>query len=441
LKGFAIFSNNQSLLFSSINKMKRSGFDGYLRLKKEYSFIKRGIQFNHVLSLQLLQLVYQQVSPDKLKIRQILRLLNKTLDVSSFKDAFASNQIVASYIIQRKDYLELMNAYFSGCNYQKVFLPSLIYKNKISPLNIISGLSFIFLRKHTGSLKEKLYLACYLIYYLNILDTLNETFGDIDLTDKKYIPFNSSFDMESLFVLYFRQKGVSTYHISHGLSYVKYDNTTGFDAVNGENMTAEKALVWGETSKTDLVNNYGRAPDAIIVAGNPKYPRKAINARTDFKNGIVFLGGPIYDKDNEELIVLITKIADKYGMNFTLKAHPSSNLTALADITSANGISLLSNQNTVAEILQSAEYDFAVAYNTTAYYEAMYYNMVCFRYAVNENGAFNGMDDKFYDEESFGKKIEQFKVADVQELNNKIEQVLTDNLGMGINRYEYIFNN
>ena len=53
------------------------------------------------------------------------------------------------------------------------------------------------------------------------------------------------------------------------------------------------------------------------------------------------------------------------------------------------------------ETCDHGNYDFAIAYNTTAYYEAMYYNMVCFRYVVDENGEFNGLNDKFYDETSF----------------------------------------
>jgi hypothetical protein len=422
--------------------MLHPGFNGYLSLKKEYNFTRNGVKFDKVLAVQLIQVVYQLVALDKLKLKETKRLLYKTLDVSPLADAFKSHNVISTYILERKDYTELLNSYFAGVtDYKRVFLPSLIYKTKFAPLNIINVFSFVFLKRHSGTLKEKLYIACYLVYYLNILNTLGTAFEHINLVGKKYIPFNSSFDIETLLVQFFKGKGVDTYHISHGLSYIKYNNYTGFDAVNGENITAEKILVWGESSKTDLINNYRRNAGTITVAGNAKYPYKTVNARTGFKKGIIFLGGAIYDKENEAIINLAGSIAAKHGIQFAIKAHPFSNIPVFEQAAEAKGITLLAQEKTIDEILQASEYDFAIAYNTTVYYEAMYYDMVCFRYAENENGAFNGLDDKFYDEKSFGHQLQRFKKMDLVALGSEIEKALVDNLGMGINKYSNIFNN
>lgn len=422
--------------------MKKPNFEGYVCLKNDYSHTSRGIQLNQVLSLQLLQLSFKLITPDKATRKTAARLLNKTLNVSPFVNAFEKSKVVSSYINQRKDYQELADSYFAKCKeHTAVHLPSLVYKRKVSYVNIIKAFSFVFLKKHSGSANEKFYLACYLVYYLNLLDTLTEAFKNTDLRGKKYAPFNSSFDLETLFTLFFKHKGADTYHTSHGLSYVNFKGDTNIDGVNGENITAANLLVWGETSRTDLINNYNHDPGAITVAGNPKYPAKLMSVKQTFKKGIVFLGGPVYDKDNAELITLTGRIATRNNIEFSVKAHPFSNLKHFSSIALASDVALLPNDKTITETLRSGDYDFAIAYNTTSYYEAMYYNMVCFRYAVNESGDYKGLDDKFYDQESFDKQLDRYKNIKSSVLNESVQQVLVDNLGMGINKYEYIFNN
>lgn len=422
--------------------MIKPGFDGYLSLKKEYNFTRHGVRFDQVLAVQLIQVAYRLVNTDKAKLKETKKLLYKTLDVSPLLTAFTSHNLISTYIHDRKDYRELMDGYFAKYpDYGQVFLPALVYQTKLSFKNIISVFSFIFLRPHSGSMRQKFYIACYFVHYLNILDSLREAFKNTSLSGKKYVPFNSSFDIETLLVQFFKTKGAKTYHVSHGLSYVKYDNQTGFDAVNGENITAENILVWGETSKKDLVNNYQWNAGTITIAGNPKYPYRPINVSVDFKKCIVFLGGAIYDNDNAKLVALVGELAKTHDIQFTIKAHPYSSMAMLASAASACGIKMLPHETSIAETLGNGGYDFAIAYNTTVYYEAMYYNMVCFRYAVNENGAFDGLDDKFYDEPSFNNHLANYRELNTNLLSNKVEKILINNLGMGINKYQHIFNN
>lgn len=421
--------------------MIKPGFEGYLMLKKEYGFTRRGVAYDKVLAVQLVQTAYKLVKLDREKIRETAKLLYRSLDVAPLKAAFQDHQLLSTYIHQRNDYIELLDAYFAGCNdCTRVHLSELIYQRKVSPANIFTALRYVFLRKHSGSYRQRFYIACYFVHYLNIHDSLTAAFKNIDLKGKKYVPFNSSFDMETLLTQFFAWKRVSTYHISHGLSYVKYNNIAGFDSINGENITAKSILVWGETSKTNLIENYKRNEEAITVAGNPKYPFKRISVNKDFKRGIIFLGAAIYDANNAGLLKLASHIAAHNAIRFEAKAHPSSDMALLKVAAASANIHLLPPEKTILETLQSGNYDFAVAYNTTAYYEAMYYNMVCFRYMVDENGEFNGLNDKFYDEKSFAGQLIYFKEKDTRTLNIEIEQVLVDNLGMGINQYQTNFN-
>lgn len=419
------------------------GFNGYLSLKKEYNFSRRGVQFNHVLAVQFIQVAYKRVNLDGKKLKQTAKLLYKTLDVSSLKQAFANYKIVSTYIHERKDYSQLLDSYFENVpDYHRVHLPAMPYKTQLSLSNIVAAFNFVFFRKPQNvAVKEKIYIACYFIHYLNILDSLTKEFNGVELGGKKYVPFNSSFDLETLLTQFFRLKDADTYHISHGLSYVSYNDLTGFDAVNGENITAENILVWGETSRNGLINNYAANPGAITVAGNPKYPRTAINTSTTFKKGIVFLGAKIYSANNAKLMELIAGIGAIHHIQFAVKAHPSSNTEILAGMASKLNLVFLPYDSSITEILKAGEYDFSVVYNSTVYYEAMYYSLPCLRYAVDENGDFDGLDDKFYDEASFFEKVKAFKNTPIKNLNSKIEQLLVDNLGMGINMYGSIFNN
>ncbi len=421
--------------------MIKPGFEGYLALKKEYAFTRSGVYYDKVLAVQLVQMAYKLVKLDKQKLKETAKLLHRTLDVSSLRKAFTEHKILSTYIHQRNDYIELMDAYFAGSdNWTRIYLPAMNYHRKVSPKNILTAFSLVFLRKHSGSYKQRFYIACYFVHYLNIHDSLRAAFKDIDLRGKQYVPFNSSFDLETLLTQFFAKKGAETYHISHGLSYVKYNNIAGFDAINGENITAKNILVWGETSKADLASNHNRNGAPIIVAGNPKYPYKRISVSNNFKKGIILLGAAIYDSNNASLIKLASRLAANCNIRFDAKAHPFSDMEQLTQAALAARIQLLPQEKTILETLQSGNYDFAISYNTTAYYEAMYYNMVCFRYMVDENGEFNGLNDKFYDERSFASQLVYFKEKNTNTLNKEIEQILVDNLGMGINKYQNIFN-
>ncbi|RZA00859.1 MAG: hypothetical protein EOP47_12695 [Sphingobacteriaceae bacterium] len=421
--------------------MKGSSFNLYLLLKKEYNFNRHGVNISHALAPQLMQIAYNIIDINKLPLIDIVRRFNKTLDVSLLKQAFLSADNVSTYVIERNDYKELLNSYFEGTNsLAQCALPSLGYKRKFNPSTIIKVLVAVLLGNRDGTFRQKIYLASYITFYLNVLDSLKAAFSDVDLRNKKYIPFNSAFDMEPLFAQFFKAHGAQTYHISHGLSYVSYYGDTPADAVNGENITADNILVWGESSKNDLVNNFNRNPVGIRITGNTKYPAKQISIKNTFKNGIVFLARPLYDNDNAGLIALLGEIGVRHNIKFTFKAHPSSNIEVFKKAAADYNLMFLPKETTIRQVLELGMYDFAVAYNTTVYYEAMYYDTICLRYGVNENEVYHGLNDKFTNEKTFINLLEHFKAADTEAINTQITTVLTETLGMGINEYARIFN-
>jgi hypothetical protein len=84
------------------------------------------------------------------------------------------------------------------------------------------------------------------------------------------------------------------------------------------------------------------------------------------------------------------------------------------------------------------KYDFSIVNNSTTYYEAMYAGMICFRYEKSENEEFKGLNDKFIDSETLQSRIQYFTFTDNQKLNDEVENLLINTLGMGINNYKQI---
>jgi hypothetical protein len=66
--------------------------------------------------------------------------------------------------------------------------------------------------------------------------------------------------------------------------------------------------------------------------------------------------------------------------------------------------------------------------------------MVCFRYSPDENMEFTGLEDRFSDLNSLSNGIEFFSNMGNQILSKKIEELLVDVLGMGINNYGELLN-
>ncbi|MFP5040197.1 hypothetical protein [Parasediminibacterium sp. JCM 36343] len=413
----------------------------YNALKKNIDFYKHSIKYNHVLAQQFVSLTYSLSSFKKKKIKSLVSPFFKTINFHSLKDAFAANRIVVTNVTNRADYVELINKYFEKSDdWDRVSLEELNFRFCFKIMNILQSVVFVFTRKLDLTFLQKLYISAHLSHYLNITDGLVSLFNHFNFNEKVYVPFNSAYDIETLLTQFFKSKGCKVIHISHALSYVNFKYDTVYDFINGENITAKNITVWGESSKLDLINNYNIGEDSIKICGNPKYPEKIINVSKEFSKCVVFLGRPIYDEYNIELIKLLNVIAKKYGIEFTIKPHPFSDFEKLNAASENGNISVVSGKETIFQLLNSGIYNFAISYNTTAYFEAMYYNLICLRFSVFENEVFHGLDDNFFDEVSFMKQLDKFKKIDIEQINADVSKTLIYNLGMGITEYLTMFN-
>jgi hypothetical protein len=198
--------------------------------------------------------------------------------------------------------------------------------------------------------------------------------------------------------------------------------------------------VWGNSSKRDLLENYPESvrEKEIIVAGNPKYPMKRISFRKSFCHAIVFLGREVYHESNIKLIELLALVASNCSIKFSIKLHPFSNKLDYEQITNKYGMLILPSDEIVLNLLTQEGFDFAVCFNTTVYYEAMYNDLLCFRYADGENENYLGLQDRFSNEKELTELIENIKNTNSNSLQEKAEALLVATVGMGINEYQKI---
>lgn len=412
----------------------------YLLLKyliKKFSFSENGINYEKVLSHDLGRVAFKQNTSNI--FREIFFNLFVVSDYSQFREALSTYKNVCLYSIDRKDYEFQIEQTLLGVKSSKVFLLSNLRQRKLINIGVIIH-SFYFTIIRLGvkkfSLSEVLFLTSRLVLYRNTYNQLSKELKSFNFQDSNVILFNSAYTLENLITQYVNTKGGKTISLSHSF-FVNYRRFIPLDIINGEFNTSNKLLVWGESSKKDLVENFQYEYDKVIVAGNPKYPYKPVKLKNTFKKCLVLLGRKIYEDSNVEIINILKKCLEKdESIKFELKLHLSLDNSFYQKLCEGANISIFDGKESLVDVFKNNEFDFAIVNNSTAYYEAMYFDLICFRFLPSENEMFFGLSDYFDDADSLISKIAYFKTIDITTLNNQVEQLLKDTIGMGINRYK-----
>ena len=113
-----------------------------------------------------------------------------------------------------------------------------------------------------------------------------------DIQCEKYIAFNSSYLVESFLTYYFRNRGIKTYSLQHGM-YFNYINDTPYDVINFENVCADKLLVWGEYSKKEITPLMPKSSDCAVF-GYPDSKFPVISSQVSSDKILVLLPRDIY---------------------------------------------------------------------------------------------------------------------------------------------------
>lgn len=404
-----------------------ANFKRYKSIKAEFDIRYNEYNLQNLIAHDIARFVFLNKLP---QIKSVFRWFvtpSKNYFVPFFKHKYLTSNIYP----RRKDYCSLFGLIRDELGISNKTI-DYIYGRQIrvvlSLKNIYKSIKEAYKAKAHLSFREVLFFAASLTYYKNILDLFEKRL--ISVTNTKYFfASNSSSTPDSILCLYFNKLGVKTYSFQHG-AYSSFQSFVPMDIINVENMTSEKMLCWGQ-STVDLMTNWEYGLNSSVITGNPRYKNiKLHSVKQSFKTGIVFLGRFIYDKENIKLLELLSELQSKIkGLKISVKPHPTLNGDKYKKLLIALNLKLIDKDKLLTELINSDKYDFAVSYNSTAYYEPLTHGIPCFRFSLNENENLYGMDDKFISTSELEQKINQFKKMKSDDLLNNMKNVL-----------QYVFN-
>jgi hypothetical protein len=311
-----------------------------------------------------------------------------------------SNKVLLTYSTKRSDYIELMRGYFENEAPQYVRIEN-------SKLDIILGFpssvysffkAVLFLKSVKCKTSDKVLLLCVVSIALKVISQLEKK----ELNCDKYIAFNSSYLIEAFLSFYFRNKGIPTYSLQHGI-YFNYVNTIPFDIMNYENVCADKLLVWGEYSKEQVEPFLPNTSEAVVYG----YPYETSSFKNKSESILVLLPRDIYLSESLQLLTYLKR----YKKNYVIRPHPSIKLSVSEHIEVSSNISLDTN-NTLRETLMSTQFEAVIGFNSTSIFEASLYkqNVLLFKTDNQEFDnpgfkEFNISSDLYFKLDSFEQNI------------------------------------
>lgn len=414
----------------------KNKYTEYLQLKQSYSYMYKGVDLVKASSVELLDII--TINSPK-KVKHVLGELLRRVDTSHFLEAFSTHKTICSFNFpKRKDHYNMACAIQSSIDHS--ILITLRYVNHWT-FNIFRFFKFLHIisKQVNATFLQQCFISATFTNYSQVIDELEKKTVEKDFSQYKYIPFLSPAYTEALLTLYLKKKGVQTYQIIHG--YIgDFSQTIPIDIINWENVISDYVLPWSRLQQEFFINHSNISKNNVLIAGNPKYAFHKINAKTSMKNCLILGGGKAYDETFATMLPIINDIAEEVGVGFSLKPHPSSCILQHPVMKQCPRISIIDKQETISKLFESRKYDFAITYNTTSYYECMYYGIVPLRWGVSENLMIRGFDDKFYDKASLLNLLSKYRQMDASDLSKQFEELLVDEMGMGINNYNSIIN-
>ena len=101
-------------------------------------------------------------------------------------------------------------------------------------------------------------------------------------------------------------------------------------------------------------------------------------------------------------------------------------------------MNIVAKGKTINDCLNKQEYDFAIAVNTTAYYEAWMRGLPCLRFADGSFDLMSGLDDVFSSQKEFDKCMSYVMDTDIEKLQSHVDEMLRYVMGIGIDKYKEI---
>lgn len=385
-----------------------------------------------------IELAYE-ASYSRLSKKPIWKSLFKVLYPLKNKvfDKILTSKVIFTSYVNRKDYDELIAAAKKDIS-ESVYIRILqAFKRQLSFPKQYYNSIFKAVWNMKLSLTAKFALSSILIDYMSSYLSLKAAViqNNVDLSKVTYIPFNSSVGMESILTQYLNQNGAKTYHLCHGLHFAPNYRFFSVDAFNKELITANTVLSWGQS----FVDNDNDLHKHEIV-GNPKYLEKDIKIDINKDTAIVLLARRQYDDNNCKLLDVLAEYEKINKTKFYIKPHPTSDIHRIESLCDKYGFELC-GKGTLSELFGHQKYGFAISYETTSYFEAMYHDTFCFRYALEENECYGEFDNRFITAEQLDSQVRKYMSMQKDAINEEIKNVLKYELGIGLNRYKEVLCN
>lgn len=411
-----------------------NNFEKYKLLKSKFDFVHKGVHLNRVLALPIWFLA------NKHDVKWFSWKCNAYifLAINVRKIRFdANNQSILSTFgkYPRKDHLQLYESVLKRLGSVVAYNNTLTwgYKLSVHPWLVIKVLIYVFSLKNLHlSFVDRWKLSLYCLFYCNTIEELEK----VNLAGvKKYLSMCHVLNLENLLTQYMKLHDIPTYSLQEGVYFI-YKTNPPYDAVLYENFETNNLLSWSQFSVDEYIS-YGVSPERLKIAGYPKEvlmsPMKKNNS---LKKCMVLVARDTYRKSNMGLLDILTYYSSDY--EFCLKLHPSCNYEFYSEYALTHSMCIISKEKTVDECLNNLEYDFAIAVNTTAYYEALMRGIPCLRY---HDGSFDlsaGYSDVFTNKEEFVNCVNTIASLPDEEYQKSIDEVLKFAIGVGIDNYRKI---
>ncbi len=409
-------------------------FDCFKKLQIEFDYVYHDVHIGRGLVMAIWQIACKK------KVQKLdWHLAFITLNTHQINWLVGTHRVLSTFGQQnRKDHRQVYDYVTEQLN-ENVSLNDMNawgVKRCFHPLLLIKVFFWIITKfQQDVSFKDKCMVFLQTMYMCNTLaDLEKQKFDGLE----KYLCMYNANHIENLFTQYFRLKGVKTYSLSEGL-YMVYDRNVPVDAINYENISTENLIVWSQWVKDSFVE-YGVNPKQIAVGGYPHHlPYVKIKQSNHLKKCVVLLSRQLLHESNMQLLDMLSSFTNE--IHFEIKLHPSLDFIAYKSYAQNHNMIVISPSVTIEECLSNDVYDFAIAGQTTVYYEVMTKGIPCLRFDDGKSTLMAGYDDVFTSRETFVTRIEELRNMDITVYQQHVNDMLEYCLGYGVNNYKHIIEN
>ena len=411
-------------------------YDRYKKLKKCFSIKYRGIDISQVMAVYLWE--WSEVG----LIRGVEeKESEQSLDLS-FLEGIDKKKVIY-YDIDRKDH---QTTFHNICSYldDDYKIIDIAYNIKYNQHHSIINkwLSKLFVWRATKHYKftksEKELIGHRVCLILNSIDELYAMKNKLRHISH-FVSYSAIHPWNSLLCQFFKHtKTTKVFGLSHAVHFV-YTQNIPIHCLNYENLNVDYSLTWGQYTKDEYLK-YGVKVKDILVAGYPKKIDVQQPKRTnELKSCLVLLSNADYDESNRKLLELLSQYRGMYA--FYLKLHPSNDFESYKALAETEQMFIIDKNIQLTECFDKEKYDFAIAVNTTSYYEIMAAGIPCLRYKDGDafQMTYGNENDEFNTAEEYVNTMIWLK----EQIENQSYDEVRDNilhyvLGLGENNYRRV---